>query len=69
MTEFEISRDYVRHIVGAQGSSINKLRDSLGVKADFIDEIDEKDKDSGKKKKTTIKSKVKVSCCFCFRIR
>ncbi|KAG1848042.1 hypothetical protein DFJ58DRAFT_890873, partial [Suillus subalutaceus] len=45
-----------------QGSGVNKLRDALGVKVDFSDEADEKEKEAGKKKKKAVhqKSKVKV---------
>lgn len=58
--EFDIDREYVGRVVGAQGSGVNKLRDSLGVKVDFSDE-DEKEKEAGKKKKATHqKSRVKV---------
>jgi predicted PilT family ATPase len=69
VTEFDIDREYVGRVVGAQGSGINKLRDQLGVKVDVSDEADEKDKEwTNKKKKTTTvhqKSRVKVSnTCF-----
>ena len=48
-------------IVGSQGAAINKLRDTLGVKVDFTDEVDDKDKDASKKKKATVqKAKVKI---------
>ncbi|KAJ7772582.1 hypothetical protein DFH07DRAFT_164980 [Mycena maculata] len=62
-TEFDIDREFVGRIVGAQGSGVNKLRDQLGVKVDVSDEVDEKDKDAGKKKKpvTHQKSKVKIT--------
>ncbi|TBU33830.1 hypothetical protein BD311DRAFT_711968 [Dichomitus squalens] len=60
-TEFEIDREYVGRIVGAGGASVNKLRDTLGVKIDFSDEGEEKDKEGGKKKKAAhLKSKVKI---------
>lgn len=59
--EFDIDREYVGRVVGAQGSGVNKLRDSLGVKVDFSDE-DEKEKEAGKKKKATHqKSRVKIT--------
>ena len=61
-TEFEISREYVGRIVGSQGAAVNKLRDSLVVKIDFSDEVDEKEKEVAKKKKAAVqKAKVKVS--------
>lgn len=61
--EFDIDREYVGRVVGAQGSGVNKLRDALGVKVDFSDEADEKEKEAGKKKKTAVhqKSKVKIT--------
>ena len=59
--EFEISRDYVGRIVGSNGVAVNKLRDLLGVKIDFSDEVDEREKEGGKKKKAVAqKAKVKV---------
>ena len=59
--EFEIDRDYVGHVVGAQGASVKKLRDALGVKVDFQDESDDKEEKTVKKKKATHqKVKVKV---------
>ncbi|KAJ7647072.1 hypothetical protein FB45DRAFT_892251 [Roridomyces roridus] len=61
-TEFDIEREYVGRIVGAQGAGVNKLRDQLGVKVDVSDEVDEKEKDGGKKKKAAHqKSKVKIT--------
>ncbi|EGO25375.1 hypothetical protein SERLADRAFT_368777 [Serpula lacrymans var. lacrymans S7.9] len=60
-TEFDIEREYVGRVVGAQGSGINKLRDVLGVKVDVSDEVDEKEKENGKKKKAHQKSKVKIT--------
>lgn len=53
--------------MGAQGAGVNRLRDQLGVKVDVSDEVDEKEKDSGKKKKATHqRSKVKVGALrFC----
>lgn len=60
-TEFEIEREYVGRIVGAGGASVNRLRDTLGVKIDFSDEGEEKEKEGGKKKKAVhLKSKVKI---------
>ncbi|KAJ7497521.1 hypothetical protein FB451DRAFT_1211765 [Mycena latifolia] len=62
-TEFDIDREFVGRIVGAQGAGVNKLRDQLGVKVDVSDEVDEKEKDSGGKKKKAVhqKSKVKIT--------
>lgn len=60
MVEFEIDREYVGRVVGSQGSGVNKLRDSLGVKIDFSDDVDDT-KDAGKKRKgVTQKSKTTV---------
>lgn len=59
--EFEIGREYVGRIVGSHGASVNRLRDQLGVKLDFNDEVDEKESQGKKKKVTVQKSKVKVS--------
>jgi|ERR1700722_20387043 len=60
--EFDIDKEYVGRVVGAQGSGINKLRDQLGVQVDVSDEVEEKEKEfSGKKKKAVhLKAKVKV---------
>ncbi|THH21363.1 hypothetical protein EW146_g179 [Bondarzewia mesenterica] len=59
--EFEIDREFVGRVVGAQGAGVNKLRDQLGVKIDFSDEADEKEKEVGKKKKVIHqKSKVQI---------
>ncbi|KZS98452.1 hypothetical protein SISNIDRAFT_481189 [Sistotremastrum niveocremeum HHB9708] len=63
VVEFEIGREYVGRIVGAGGAGVNKLRDQLGVRLDFVDEADEKDRENGKKKKTSSssgKAKVKI---------
>jgi hypothetical protein len=51
-----------------QGSGVNKLHDALGVKVDFSDEADEKEKEAGKKKKAAVhqKSKVKVVAHFTY---
>ncbi|KAF7315462.1 hypothetical protein MIND_00061100 [Mycena indigotica] len=58
--EFDVDREYVGRIVGAQGAGVNKLRDQLGVRVDVLDEVD--DKDTGKKKKGLHqKSKVKIT--------
>ncbi|KAJ7657649.1 hypothetical protein DFH06DRAFT_1327730 [Mycena polygramma] len=54
-SKFDIEREFVGRIVGAQGAGVNKIRDQLGVKVDVSDEIDEKAKDSGKKKRLSIK--------------
>ncbi|KAF8160830.1 SCP160 protein [Crassisporium funariophilum] len=62
-TEFDIDREYVGRIVGAQGSGVNKLRDQLGVKVDVSDDVDEREKEATKKKKAAVhlKSKVKIT--------
>lgn len=60
-TEFDIDKEYVSRVVGAQGTGINKLRDQLGVKVDVSDDVEEKEKESNKKKKVAHqKSRVKV---------
>ncbi|KAI0266791.1 hypothetical protein BC834DRAFT_935068 [Gloeopeniophorella convolvens] len=59
--EFEIDRDFVGRIVGSQGASVNKLRDTLGVKIDFSDEGDDGRDASKRKKGTSQKSKVTVT--------
>jgi len=60
--DFEIDREFVGRVVGAQGFGVNKLRDQLGVKIDFSDEGDDGSKEiSSKRKKTHSKSKVQVS--------
>jgi polyribonucleotide nucleotidyltransferase len=64
-TEFDIERDYVGRVVGAQGSGINRLREALGVKVDVSDEADEKE--AGKRKKVIHqKSKIKVIALLTF---
>ena len=61
MTEFEIEKEYVGRVVGAQGTGINRLREQLAVKIDVFDEVDDKDKEGGKRKKAAHqKSKFKV---------
>ncbi|KAI0663525.1 hypothetical protein C8Q70DRAFT_363295 [Cubamyces menziesii] len=69
VTEFEIDREYVGRIVGAGGAGVNKLRDTLGVKIDFSDEGEDREKEKesvvgagGKKKKAVAhqKSRVKI---------
>ncbi|KAF8578707.1 SCP160 protein [Ramaria rubella] len=59
--EFEIGREYVGKIVGAHGSGVNKLREQLGVRLDFNDEPDDKEKEGKKKKAPAQKSKVKIT--------
>ena len=60
-TEFDIDKEYVSRVVGAQGTGINKLRDQLGVKVDVSDDVDEREKEYNKKKKVVHqKSRVKV---------
>jgi hypothetical protein len=50
----------VGRVVGSQGSGVNKLRESLGVKIDFLDDGDDA-KDAGKKRKgASQKSKITV---------
>ena len=52
-------------VVGSQGSGVNRLRESLGVKIDFADDGDDT-KDAGKKKKGTVqKSKITVCKSSC----
>ncbi|GBE81126.1 hypothetical protein SCP_0308520 [Sparassis crispa] len=58
LAEFEIDREYVGRIVGAHGSGVNKMRESLGVKIDFSDEAEEKD---GGRKKKAVHQKAKVT--------
>ncbi|KAF5351639.1 hypothetical protein D9756_007548 [Leucocoprinus leucothites] len=59
-TEFEIDREYVGRVVGAQGVGVNRLRDQLGVRVDVNDE--EEKEPSGKKKKVAAqKSRVKIT--------
>ncbi|KAG6866723.1 hypothetical protein C0991_011382 [Blastosporella zonata] len=60
-TEFDIDKEYVGRIVGAQGAGINKLREQLGVKVDVSDELDEKEKEGKKKKAVHQKSKIKIT--------
>ena len=60
-TEFDIDKEFVSRIVGAQGAGINKLRDQLGVKVDVSDDVDEREREGNKKKKVVHqKSRVKV---------
>lgn len=49
--EFEIPREYVKHLVGASGAAANKLREQLGIKVDFVD--DAEFQEGGKRKKAT----------------
>lgn len=37
--------------MGSHGAGVNKLREALGVKIDFSDEVEDKEKENGKKKK------------------
>ncbi|KAF9051139.1 hypothetical protein BDZ89DRAFT_1088665 [Hymenopellis radicata] len=60
-TDFDIDREFVGRIVGAQGAGVNKLRDQLGVKVDVSDDVDEKEKDTKKKKVAHQKSKVTIT--------
>ncbi|KAK7687010.1 hypothetical protein QCA50_009509 [Cerrena zonata] len=59
-TEFEIDREYVGRIVGAQGAGVNRLRDSLGVKIDFSTDPDDREEKTSKKKKAVVAQKAKV---------
>ncbi|KZT08355.1 uncharacterized protein LAESUDRAFT_697227 [Laetiporus sulphureus 93-53] len=59
--EFDIDKVYVGRVVGAQGASVNRLRDTLGVKIDFVDETEREEQFVGKKKKAAHqKSHVKI---------
>ncbi|KAF9523997.1 hypothetical protein CPB83DRAFT_820710 [Crepidotus variabilis] len=61
-TEFDVEKEYIGRIVGAQGSGINRLRDQLGVKVDITDDVEDKEKESSKKKKVVhAKSCVKIT--------
>lgn len=61
-TDFEVDKEFVGRIVGAQGAGVNKLRDQLGVKVDVSDDLDDRDKDAAKKKKAVhSKTKVKIT--------
>jgi predicted PilT family ATPase len=62
-TEFDIEKEYVGRVVGAQGTGINKLRDQLGVKVDVSDDVDEKEGNK-RKKVGHQKSRVKVLPSF-----
>ncbi|KAJ7217831.1 hypothetical protein GGX14DRAFT_598163 [Mycena pura] len=59
-TDFDVGREYVGRIVGAQGAGVNKLRDQLGVKVDVSDDVDEKDANK-KKKALHQKSKITIT--------
>lgn len=60
--EFDIDKDYVGRIVGSGGTSVNKIRDSLGVSVFFDHETDEPQKETSKKKKAASqKSHVKIT--------
>ena len=54
--EFEINKEFVGRIVGSHGAAVNKLRDTLGVKVDFSDEVEDREKEVGKKKKAAPKA-------------
>jgi hypothetical protein len=63
-TEFEIDKEHVGRVVGAQGVGVKRLRDQLSVRVDVFDGVEEKEKDSAKKKKPVHqKSKIKVGHC------
>ncbi|KAI0695460.1 hypothetical protein BC835DRAFT_1306012 [Cytidiella melzeri] len=59
--EFEIGQEFVARIVGSQGTGINKIRDQLGVKVDFIDEHEDKERDKKKKAPAHRHVKVKIT--------
>ncbi|KAF9820370.1 hypothetical protein IEO21_01379 [Rhodonia placenta] len=60
-TEFAIDKEFVGRIVGAGGAGVNKIRDLLGVKIDFADDVDDKEKEVSKKKKAVhAKSRVTI---------
>ena len=40
--EFAVDKKHVPHLVGSAGASINKLRDTLGVRVNFDDDADKK---------------------------
>ncbi|KAF8628885.1 hypothetical protein AX15_003671 [Amanita polypyramis BW_CC] len=62
VTEFDVEREYVGRIVGAHGVGINRLREQLAVRVDLFDEVEEKEKEGGKKKKNAHqKSKIKIT--------
>ena len=63
-TEFEIDREYVGRIVGSQGAGVNKLRDQLGVKVDVSDNVEDKEKETGKKKKALVHSRSTIKVCL-----
>ena len=46
--------------MGAHGAGVNRIRDALGVKVDFSDDHEDKDKDAAKRKKVPTGQKVKV---------
>lgn len=46
--------------MGAHGAGVNRIRDSLGVKVDFFDDHDDKEKEASKKKKPAAGQRVKV---------
>ena len=51
--DFVVDKNHIRHLVGAGGASINKLREALGVRVDFDDEADDT-----KSKKPMVRAKV-----------
>ncbi|KIL65972.1 hypothetical protein M378DRAFT_10544 [Amanita muscaria Koide BX008] len=60
--EFEVEKEYIGRVVGAQGVSINRLREQLAVKIDVIDETEDKEKEGGKRKKVLHqKSKFRIT--------
>lgn len=62
--EFDIDREYVGRIVGTGGAGVNRIRDQLGVKVDFSDDNDDRDKEVRKKKLSHHKAHVKVCLLY-----
>ncbi|GAB1521372.1 hypothetical protein RhiTH_004467 [Rhizoctonia solani] len=60
-TEFDIPREYARHVVGSGGSGINRLREQLDVKVDLNDDEEKEVEGKKKTKKPTAKTHVKIT--------
>ncbi|CDZ98263.1 Vigilin [Phaffia rhodozyma] len=58
--EFAVDKAYVGHLVGSAGSSINKLRDDLGVRVNFDDASPNGAAVDNKKKSTGAKATCKI---------
>ncbi|CEQ41961.1 SPOSA6832_03731 [Sporobolomyces salmonicolor] len=56
LVEFDIETVHVRHIVGKAGSGVNKLREDLGVRVDFV-ELPAAAGKKGKQSRVTIKGR------------